>query len=114
MLKVFSENLVSDLNDSSIFSSTMGNKVFPILAGADNSFPLTTYRITENRGVTKDATAGSIELMFWFAKEHYDECVEFTDAMVLYLKSKYRFISSTVDISEDTMNYNGIINLEKI
>jgi hypothetical protein len=34
--------------------------------------------------------------------------------MVEHLKTQYRFISSTVDLSEDTMHYNGIINLEKI
>jgi hypothetical protein len=53
-------------------------------------------------------------LAFWFGLEQYDECVDFTDAMVEHLKTQYRFISSTVDLSEDTMHYNGIINLEKI
>lgn len=114
MLKQLSEELVSFLGDSTAFTEVMDDKVFPIIAKAENSLPLTTYRITELRGMTKDATGGTIELMFWFAKENYDECVDFTDAMVQLLKTKYRFISSTVDISEDTMNYNGIINLEKI
>lgn len=114
MLKQLSEELVSFLNSQEVFTDEMGDKVFPIIAKDQNELPITTYRITELRGVTKDATGAAIEIMFWYPKENYDECVDFTDQMVELLKTKYRFISSTVDISEETMNYNGIINLEKI
>jgi len=114
MLKQLSEEIISFLWAQSEFTTVMAKKPFPIIALAGNDFPLTTYRITEVLGVSKDAAGATFELSFWFGLEQYDECVDFTDAMVTLLKTKYRFISSTVDISEDTMNYNGIINLEKI
>lgn len=114
MLKQLSQELFTFLTSQTGFTDVMAQRIFPIVALANNVFPLTTYRITEVRGASKDATGATFELSFWFAVEQYDECVDFTDAMVTLLKTKYRFISSTVDLSEDTMYYNGIINLEKI
>ena len=114
MLKQLSEEIISFLWAHTEFTDVMAKKPFPILALADNAFPLTTYRISEIRGLSKDATGATFELSFWFGLEQYDECVDFTDAMVTLLSTKYRFVSSTVDISEDTMYYQGIINLEKI
>lgn len=114
MLKQLSEEIIAFLWAQSEFTSVMSKKPFPIMALGNNEFPITTYRINETRGVTKDATGATFELSFWFGIEQYDECVDFTDAMVTFLKTKYRFVSSTIDLSEDTMYYNGIINLEKI
>lgn len=114
MLKQLSQELFTFLTAQTDFTDVMVQRIFPIIALANNTFPLTTYRITEVRGASKDATGAAFELSFWFGIEQYDECVDFTDAMVTLLKTKYRFISSTVDLSEDTMYYNGIINLEKI
>lgn len=114
MLKQLSEELITFLWAQSQYTAVMEKKPFPIVALGTNVFPLTTYRINEERGVTKDADGASIELVFWFEKEQYDQCVDFTDAMKVLLKTKYRFVSSTVDINEDTMHFNGIINLEKI
>lgn len=113
MLKELSEEIVAFLLAQSEFTSVMTKKPFPILALGTNAFPLTTYRINELRGVTKDANGASFQLVFWFTTEQYDECVDFTDAMATLLKAKYRFVSSTIDLSEETMHYNGIINLEK-
>jgi hypothetical protein len=114
MLKQLSQDLFSFLTAHSSFTDVMVERVYPIVALGDNVFPLATYRITEVRGASKDATGATFEMSFWFGIEQYDECVDFTDAMVTLLKTKYRFISSTVDLSEDTMFYQGIINLEKI
>jgi hypothetical protein len=114
MLKVLSQDLFYFLTAQSDFTDVMEERIFPFVALANNVFPLTTYVISEVRGISKDANAGTIQLAFWFAQEQYDECVDFTDTMVELLKTKYRFISSTVDLSEDTQHYNGIINLEKI
>lgn len=114
MLKQLSEEIITFLWAQTEFTTVMAKKPFPIIALEDNDFPLTTYRISETRGVTKDAVGATFELAFWFGLEQYDECVDFTDAMVTLLKTKYRFVSSTVDLSEDTKYYNGIINLEKI
>jgi len=114
MLKQLSEEIITFLMAQSQYTAVMTKKPFPILALGTNVFPLTTYRINEERGVTKDADGASIELVFWFDQQQYDQCVDFTDAMKVLLKTKYRFVSSTIDLSEDTMHYNGIINLEKI
>lgn len=114
MLKLISQELFSFLTGQSEFTAVMGQKVFPIIALGKNDFPLTTYRISEVRGVSKDANGATIELAFWFGLEQYDECIDFTDSMQELLSTEYRFVSSTVDLSEDTMYYNGIINLEKI
>jgi hypothetical protein len=113
MLKQLSEEIITFLMAQSAFTDVMIKKPFPILALGNNVFPLTTYRINELRGITKDADGATFELVFWFPIEQYDECVDFTDAMTTLLKTKYRFVSSTVDLSEETMHYNGIINLEK-
>ena len=114
MLKQLSQDLFSFLTAQTAFTDVMVERIFPIIALAGNVYPLTTYRIAEVRGASKDATGATFELAFWFGIEQYDECVDFTDAMVTLLKTKYRFISSTVDLSEDTFYYQGIINLEKI
>lgn len=114
MLKQLSEEIITFLMAQSQYTAVMTKKPFPIVALGTNVFPLTTYRISELRGVTKDANGASFELVFWFDQKQYDQCVDFTDAMTTLLKTKYRFISSTVDINEETMHYNGIINLEKI
>lgn len=114
MLKQLSEEIITFLMAQSEFTDVMTKKPFPILALGNNQYPLTTYRIFETRGVTKDASGATFEIMFWFGIEQYDECVDFTDAMATLLKTKYRFVSSTIDLSEETMQYNGIINLEKI
>lgn len=114
MLKQLSQDLFSFLTAQSSFTDVMSERIYPIVALGDNLFPLATYRISEVRGASKDATGAQFELSFWFTQEQYDECVDFTDAMVTLLKMNYRFISSTVDLSEDTFYYQGIINLEKI
>lgn len=113
MLKELSQELFGYLTDQTEFVSVMDNRIFPLAANQATEFPLTTYRISELRGVTKDIVGGSFQLFFWFNNDQYDACVDFTDAMTALLKTKYRFVSSTVDLSEDTMFFNGIINLEK-
>lgn len=113
MLRQLSEEIFETLTSSTAFTSVMQEKIFPILASEKQTTPLTTYRITELKSLSKDSKNASLELMFWFGINQYDECIDFTDAMTELLKTKYRFISSTVDISEDTKYYNGIINLEK-
>jgi hypothetical protein len=113
MLKQLSIEIFETLTSETAFTDVMDQKVFPILASENQETPLTTYRITELKPLSKESRNASFELMFWFGINQYDECVDFTDAMVSLLATKYRFISSTVDISEDTKFYNGIINLEK-
>lgn len=113
MLRQLSEEIFETLISSTAFTSVMQEKVFPILASGNQTAPLTTYRITELSPLSKESKNASFELMFWFGINQYDECVDFTDAMTELLKTKYRFISATVDISEDTKFWNGIINLIK-
>lgn len=113
MIQAISEELFALLQAESAFTSVMGAKLFPIIALEGNDFPLTTYRITDQVGVTKDADSATIQLNFVFDAQKYDQCVAFTDAMKPILETTYGWVSSTVDYEPEGNFYFGIINLEK-
>lgn len=113
--KSASEEIYTFLNAQTAFTSVMGNKIFPVVASEKSVLPLTTYRISQRQGQTKDADGYTITLSFWFSVEKYDDCVEFLDTMTgIFKNSNYKWISSEPDFNEESYTYNGIINLEKI
>jgi len=113
--KSISEEIYTFLNAQSAFTTVMGNKIFPVVASESTVLPLTTYRIVQGRGQTKDADGYTIELAFWFSVEKYDQCMEFLDTMTeIFKNSNYKWVSSEPDFNEESYTYNGIINLEKI
>lgn len=113
MLKI-SEALVLFLSTHSDFTDKMGIKIFPIVAPEKTDFPFSTYRINEVTPQSKDGTAATIQLYFWFGQSEYAKCVTFTDAMKILIEDNdnYEWESSTVDFNEDSFSFLGIINLK--
>lgn len=112
MLKI-SEALVLFLSTHSDFTNKMGIKIFPIVAPEKTNFPFTTYRINEQTALSKDGTAATVQLYFWFGPNEYAKCVTFTDAMKLIIEENenYEWQNASVDFIEEGFSFVGIINL---
>lgn len=111
MLKI-SENLIAFLATQIVFTSIMSAKIYPIVAPEGTDFPFATYRISEQRPLSRDGDAAVVELFFWFGPNKYKECVGFTDLMktVINEKEDYEWQSSSPDFSDEGFGYVGIIN----
>jgi hypothetical protein len=112
MLKI-SEALVLFLSTHSDFTDKMGIKIFPIVAPEKTPSPFTTYRINEQTPLSKDGTAATIQLYFWYGQNEYAKCATFTDAMKLIIEENenYEWQDATVDFNTEFLCYVGIINL---
>lgn len=111
MLKI-SEELTAYLATQVVFTSIMGSNLFPIVAPEATPFPFATYRISEQIALSRDGTAATVELFFWFGPNKYRECIGFTDLMktVIEEKGNYNWQSANPDFSEEGFGYVGIIN----
>lgn len=84
--------------------------LFPIVAGIENTLPLTTYVLGERMPETKDNGQLVITLNFWFDVESYDECCDFTDKIADAIDDSYLLQSSSIEYNEESGTFSGIIN----
>jgi len=117
MFKSISTEIYSFFSELSEFNAVMQRTVggesktflFPIVASEGTTFPLTTYVLGERTPETKDRSLLDIYVAFWFDKNAYDACCEFTDAMHNKIAEKYNILSASVEYNEDSFTYSGLI-----
>ena len=111
MLKT-SEELIAFLATQIVFTSVMGVKLYPIVAPEGTNFPFATYRISDQRPLSRDGDTMTVDLFFWFGPNKYKECVGFTDLMKIVIgeNENYEWQSSNPDFSDEGFGYVGIIN----
>lgn len=110
-----SDEIFAFLTAEPVFTTVMGTKVYPIMALEGTQTPFTTYRINEKSPLSKDGTAASFSLFFWFGSNQYRDMCVFTDLMEQIIKEKktYEWVSSSPDFIQENFSYVGIINLNK-
>jgi hypothetical protein len=84
--------------------------LFPIIAGIENTLPLTTYVLGERLPETKDQGQLVITLNFWFNIESYDACCDFTDKIADAIDSDFLLQSSSIEYNEESGTFSGVIN----
>lgn len=112
----FSELIFSFFTSSTIFTTAMGQRMFPVIAPEDVIFPFATYSLESKEAESKDADMYRATLFFWFAKNQYNEALQFTDQMIELVKASnnVEFESSSVQYLEENDSYAGVINIIKI
>jgi hypothetical protein len=107
---VVTEQLMQFFSSNSVFTDTMGTKLYPIVAPEKTSFPFTTYSIDRIEAESKDKDAYSIALYVRFSHSQFTLMAQFMEDILPYIKNEFDWQGSTIDFIEDDMSYVGIIN----
>ena len=111
-MKAESEAIVAFLDSQADFTSEMGDRVFPLVAGETTEYPFATYRIVTSEGQSKDGDKATVVLSLWYEEDNYTECVTFSDVMELLIKEKYDWFSTDIDFVEKNQSFVANINFE--
>jgi hypothetical protein len=107
---VVTEKIMQFFSGNSIFTTTMGTKLYPIVAPEKTSFPFTTYSIDRIEAESKDKDAYNITLYVRFGKDEFTRMAQFMEDILPPIKNEFDWQGSTIDFIEDDMSYVGIIN----
>lgn len=112
----FSELIFSFFTSSTVFTSLMEQRMYPVIAPEDVQFPFATYSLESKESESKDADLYRATLFFWFEENQYNEALQFTDQMIELVKASQNieFESSSVQYLEENNSYAGVINIIKL
>lgn len=111
MLEV-SEEITAYLLSLNVFTAVMSNRLSPLIANEGVDFPFTTYAIIEEP-LSLDADEYTITLFLFFGKASYAKCADFTSKLKKEIKQEYNWLSSNVEVTEESLGFVGIINFKK-
>jgi hypothetical protein len=111
MLEV-SEEITAFLLANVAFTTVMATRISPLVAKEGTPFPFTTYAVSEEP-LSNDGDETMITLFFWFDRESFKKCASFTSVVKNIIRNKYDWMSSSIELNEDSLGFVGIINLKK-
>lgn len=107
---VVAKQIIDFFGSNTVFTETMGTKLYPVVAPEKTPFPFTTYSIDRIEAESKDKDAYSIALYVRFDQSKFTEMAQFMEDILPYIKNEFDWQGSTIDFIEDDMSYVGIIN----
>lgn len=113
-MQVVSQEINSYFTSLVEFTSIMDDRLFPLVALEDTSFPFCIYKIEQQRGMSKDADTFDISLYAYFKAENYKEATQFNDVIREKLdESKYQYQDSSIDFIEDNNSIVLVLTFKK-
>lgn len=101
-MEQLSQDIYSFLTGQSAFTDVVANRLFPLVAYKDVTFPFAVYRIAQQEGETKDADRFNVAVSVYFKENQYTECVRFADTVKNIIESSpYNWQESSVDFVEE-------------
>lgn len=107
---VVTEKIMQFFGGNSVFTDTMGTRLYPIVAPEKTPFPFTTYSVDRIEAKSKDKDDYNITLYVRFAQSKFTVMAQFMEDILPYIKNEFDWQGSTIDFIEDDMSYVGIIN----
>ena len=111
MLEI-SEEITAFLLAQSEFTTVMGDRVFPLVANEGTAYPFTTYALSEEP-ISNDGDEFTITLFLYFDKANYLKCAAFITQLKNIIKENYDWLSSNIELLEESLGFVGIINFKK-
>lgn len=103
--------LVAFLNAQTVFTATIGARLFPLVAEKGTERPFVVYSVG-SQPVSKDGREYNAGLQLFFEPNQFTEMTEFSDALVALLDEEYDGGTVDQDYSPDfaaiftTINFN--------
>lgn len=113
-MEQLSQELYSYFTAQPSFTDIVANRLFPLVAYKDVSFPFAVYRIAQQEGETKDADRFNVSLSVFFKENEYTECARFADTIKNIVEnSRYNWQDSEIDFVEEDRSMVATITFVK-
>jgi hypothetical protein len=113
-MKAVSDEIFTFFTTKPSFTDVVANRLFPLVARKETTFPFAIYRIVQQEGQTKDADRFAITVSVYFDEDQYTECVTFADTVKdIVDNSRYDWQQTDVEFVEENQSYMAEISFNK-
>lgn len=116
-MKEVSDYIFTFFQSVTAFTDVVSDRLYPVAANPETSYPFTVYTINQQQGYTKDMSQFQVTLSCYFKENEYTRCVEFADAITATIKDEkdLDWQGNAVGFIEENQSFvaNITFNIEK-